>query len=91
MQVSFAPDLTGWLLPPLPIAAEVGDPGGGGGPLGADTADTADLPLLPDAPASNGMWLPILAVIMAGLVRRYLQSPAYGALYDRLYGPHSGY
>jgi hypothetical protein len=88
-EASFAPDFTGWLLPPIPIAAEAGDAGDRA--LGADSAGAADLPLLPDAPVSNGMWIPILAVILAGLLRRYLQSPEYRALYEWLYGPLGGY
>ena len=40
-----------------------------------------------DPPISDGAWLPILGVILAGLIWRYFQSPAYGALYRRLFGP----
>jgi hypothetical protein len=82
---SFSPGLASWVVPALPSAAEIGDPG-----IGTPEAGAADLPVLPDSSPSEGVWIPILAVVLAGLVWGYLQSPEYGALYDRLYGPLSG-
>jgi hypothetical protein len=42
---------------------------------------------LDDPPVSDGVWAPILGVILAGLIWRYFQSPTYSTLYRRLFGP----
>jgi hypothetical protein len=79
--VSFAPRLAESLLPDLPPRDDAGDWLAFG-----DGAES--LPVtLDDPPVSDGVWIPILGVMLAGLAWRYFQSPGYSALYDRLFGP----
>lgn len=79
--VSFAPRLAESLLPDLPARNDAGDWiafGDGAGSLPAT---------LDDPPVYDGAWIPILGVMLAGLIWRYFQSPAYSTLYNRLFGP----
>jgi hypothetical protein len=78
---TFAPGIAESLLPDLPARDGASD-------WIAFGDEAESLPVtLDDPPVSDGVWVPILGVMLAGLAWRYFQSPAYSALYDRLFGP----
>jgi hypothetical protein len=79
---SFASQIVAWMLPPAPAGnVDPGDP---------QILDRDRQPL-GGAPDRGGIWFPILGVLVAGLLWKYLQSPQYKATYERIYGPLSDY
>ena len=67
-----------WVLPDLPGAFESS--------FHTVTVETG-ASAVEDVPEREPLWIPILAVILAGIIFRYIQSEQFRALYDQVYGP----